>query len=124
MHALLFALILTAAPDARARLEKELAKQLARAEVSLREDKPNELTVVVALDAFERLDPLWKILYSVTEESKRKDAPLFRVELIPHKEQRVCLQHEELTRGYLFKKQRADPARISVWGNCAAGTVR
>ena len=123
MNSLLLALLLTGVPEAHARLAKELEKQLKRSEVELREES-DHLAVVISLNAFERVDPIWKILFTVSEESRRKDAPLLRVELVPHQEQRLCEQHEELTRGYLFKKQRADPARITVWGNCAAAPTK
>lgn len=106
------------APSAQARLTQELKKELARDQVKLVDGKPGELLVRLELDAFEKVDPIWKILYSVVEESKRTGAPHLRVELTPHPEKRVCLQHEEIARGYLFKKQRADPARVTVEGNC------
>ena len=120
MNSLLLALIIAGVPDTHARLAKELDKQLKRSEVELR-DESDRLAIVVTDNAFERVDPLWKILFTVVEESRRKDAPLLRVELVPHKDNRICLQREELVRGYLFKKQRGEPARIELRGLCALG---
>lgn len=121
-------LILAATPldAARARLTKELQREIDRHSIELLVGGQNELVLRLTDDVFERVDPLWKCLSAIDQESRRPNAPPLRVELVPHPDPRICNQQLELTRGYFFKKQRADPARISVVGSCStdAGVPR
>jgi hypothetical protein len=79
---------------------------------------PGDRVLRLTDDDFERMDPLWKKLAEFDQAARRDAAASFRVELPPQADRLICKQRLELTRGYLFKKRRADPARISVLDNC------
>jgi len=110
-------LVFSASPveAAQQRLAKELARELGRKSMKVARGGPNEVVLRLSGDVFERMDPLWKALFTVANEAKLPGAPTFRVELEP---QEGCVQHREVARGYLFHKMRVDPTRVVVWGAC------
>ncbi|MDP1821608.1 MAG: hypothetical protein Q8L48_00110 [Archangium sp.] len=117
MFPLLLVLAVSPVEASHQRLGQALKRELERKSMSLAVGGPNELVLRLSGDVFERVDPLWKALGAVFEESRRPGAPTFRVELEP---QEHCVQHRDTARHYLFDKRRADVTRVVVWGRCGA----
>ncbi|MEW5743003.1 MAG: hypothetical protein AB1938_29070 [Myxococcota bacterium] len=115
----LLLLALSASPpeDAQARLESALQKELASGLVALRVDRDDLVLSLSSEALFEKKDPLWKVLHAMAAESKRRPPVSLRVDLA-HPDVRVCGQRRDVVNGYLFDKQKADPARLSVRATC------
>ncbi|MBL8923748.1 MAG: hypothetical protein JNJ54_33140 [Myxococcaceae bacterium] len=114
---LLLLLAAAPAPDAKALLEQKLSKERAAGQVDVRTDGDVTAVRILRDDVYEKLDPLWKTLGSAAQASKR--GPV-RVDLT-HLDAKGCDDRRMLVERYLFEKQKADRARLTVRATCGAG---
>lgn len=116
MRTMLLALLLATAPtpidEARAGLDKELRAHL----VDVAMDGDVLALRILGDGAFAQRDPLWRILFAAVKASKKVTT---RVD-VAGRDERECAQRREIER-YLFDKQHADRARLSVRVTCGAG---
>jgi hypothetical protein len=116
---MLLFLLLAAAPaaDAKAVLEQKLSKERAAGQVDVRADGDVTAVRILRDDVYEKLDPLWRTLGAAVQASKRGPVRVDAAHLDP----KGCDDRRLLVERYLFEKQKADRARLSVRVTCGPG---